>query len=109
MTVTIIEALDCGEDVLLVRGHIDGLTVEVPAPTEDDPDATEEVSVVVEARGWISAMANHYPADAYDDEGNLADDAQPRAMTKAERRAYAERLLLASVPEPVAEPTPVNL
>jgi hypothetical protein len=91
--VTITETLQ-DDDQLIVRGHIDGVTVTVPAPTDEDPSATEQVPALIEATGWVSAMTNHYDPDAYGNDGHLLEDAKPRQMTSAERKSYCEQLLL---------------
>ena len=81
MATQVLEALDAGGDVLLVRGRVDGVDGEV------------------QARGWVSALERHYPSDAYDASGNRREDAkgaplvQPRAMSAGERLAYCKRLL----------------
>lgn len=81
-------------DVLLVEGERDG--------------------VAVTARGWASATTNFYPPDTYRQVtaeeaksmglavGELyrVEGAQPRAMTEAEREAYAEALLAEQNPGP---------
>lgn len=49
------------------------------------------------ARGWLSAIEQHFPPSAYEQVGDELvrdDDAQARRMTAAEQRAYCERLLL---------------
>lgn len=90
MTVEIFEALDFGDDVLLVRGTVEG--------------------VPVEARGWMSAMTNHFEADEYDGDGHLIDGAEPRQMTSAERKTYCETLLREACDEIEADkPEPIDL
>lgn len=94
----LVYAYDAGDDVLVVRGTIDGLV-----------DADGELREL-EARGWVSALENHYDWDAYVDviDADLADenspwattgthlraDATPRPMTDDERRDYCRNLLL---------------
>jgi hypothetical protein len=75
----ITDVLNCGNDVLLVKAEVDGQ--------------------VYEARGWVSAIENHYDDSAYDDDGNRAASAKRRAMTSAEVGDYALRLLLEAHPE----------
>jgi len=82
--IVILETLDAGADVLLVRGTVDGAQVE--------------------ARGWLSATTNHYSADAYKADGSRKSGAKPRRMTAAEARAYCARLLEAAAP--IAPPAP---
>lgn len=67
MTVRLAEAVDIGNDVLVIRGYVD--------------DAWTE------ARGWVSATTNHY--DSPRDEKS-----QPREMNEREKQAYFERLLI---------------
>lgn len=93
--VTIKAILDDGDDVLVVRGTVDGVTIDVPDPDHEGETVKEPLEF--EARGWLSALTNHYDASAYDADGNLKDDAKPRQMTTAERRAYCEGLLVAAV------------
>lgn len=77
--VEIKEILDAGDDVLIVRGTIDG----------------KEVT----AHGWLSATANHYSADAYHN-GHRKEGATPRKMSAKEKRAYCERLIVEQNPSP---------
>jgi hypothetical protein len=85
--VKVTQLLAVGDDVLLVRGE------------RDDE--------ILEARGWVSAIENHLPPEAYDADGNRLENKKgqpkvtPRRMTSAEKRAYAKRLLLEQNPEPV--------
>jgi hypothetical protein len=130
--VEVLEACDLGNDVLVVRGTIEGVTREVAKPVTDSkgkPRTTGrgrkkqqlvelvDEPIVLEARGWVSAFENHYPDEAYDDGGALKLEttkkgapgdplAEPRPMTSEERRAYCEQLL-----RDVAEqlPRPVEL
>jgi hypothetical protein len=74
--IVVTEAFDLGADVLLARGKING----------DE----------IEARGWISAMENHYAPGDYDTIGLLKTTAKARKMNKAERIAYCEQLLAES-------------
>jgi hypothetical protein len=85
--ITITETLDAGNDVLVVKGIVDG----------------EEV----QARGWFSAMNNHYDEHAYGEDGHLKTElvdpgkdgsaarpaVHPREMSPEEKKAYCERLL----------------
>jgi hypothetical protein len=87
MEIKITETLDAGGDVLIVRGMVDG--------------------VAHEARGWMSALTNHYDAKDYVEipapskkvkhgkahGRHLRSSAKPREMTKKERQAYCEQLL----------------
>lgn len=77
MTVEIYEITPLPDDVLYVRGAVDG--------------------VAREARGWQSAITNHYDASAYttDADGYAVRDpaATSRPMTADEARAYCEQLL----------------
>ena len=82
--VQVLKAQDWGNDVLAVMGTVDG--------------------VAVEARGWMSAMTNHYQPTDYDEGGNLKDGAKPAVMTDAERLAYMQGLLIAVAPKPIAIP-----
>lgn len=72
-------AFDEGGDVLRIEGEIDGRPVQ--------------------ARGWVSALERHYPATAYDAQGNRRENERgealvnPRAMTPAQRLAYCRALL----------------
>jgi hypothetical protein len=63
----------CPNDVLLIEGTMDG------AP--------------VTARGWASALSNHFDAAAYGADGQRKAGATPRQMTSAEALGYARRLL----------------
>lgn len=85
MALELVDVLDIGGDVLLVRGR----------------RGEQEI----EAQGWVSATTNHYPPEAYD-EGELRDEATPRAMSKEEVGVYALRLLAEQNPEPSAPATP---
>jgi hypothetical protein len=101
--VTIKETLDAGADVLVVRGTVD--------------------LVEVAARGWMSAMTNHYDPSGYEDipestedaphdrahGRHLKKDATPREMTREEKRAYCERLLLEAAGKSAVGPKPVEL
>lgn len=62
-----------GTDVAIVTGTIDGVTAH--------------------ARGWVSATANYYPPASYNADGTLKAGAVPRAMTNAEKLAYAKQVL----------------
>ncbi|MFL6144515.1 MAG: hypothetical protein ACJ72N_21965 [Labedaea sp.] len=73
---------DAGADVLEVRGTLEGVVDEGGQPLE------------LVAFGWVSAMENQYDPAAYDEEGYRDPDAQARAMTDEERRAYWAQLLL---------------
>jgi hypothetical protein len=73
--ITLLSADDIGNDVLLVRAIVD-----------DDLDPTE-------ARGWVSALTNHYDPDAYGEDGHRLADAKPRHLSDAEARAYCEQLV----------------
>lgn len=84
--------LDLGDDVLRVDGHW------------MRPAVGEPVPVLVQAFGWVSATANHYDPDQYDQEtGHLVDGATAHQMSTAELLAYAQRLLAEQDPNP--EPT----
>lgn len=134
--VEIREVLDVGDDVLLVRGTVEGVTQTVTQPLLDAKGKQRtrgrgaskepifervEEPIVVEARGWVSALENHYPPEAYDDAGALRlkstrkgapgdPQHEPRPMSPAERRAYAEQLLRDRVErELAATATPVTL
>lgn len=87
MSVKVTGLFDAGNDVLLVRGEIDG--------------------AAAEAVGWVSATEQHYPDGAYDGEGNRLENKKgeakikPGPMSSAERTAYGKRLLLEqNPPEP---------
>lgn len=96
--IVILETLAQG-DVLLVRGTVDG-----------EP---------VEARGWLSATRNHVCESDFEEvkpgcKHRCAGrhhkvGAKPREMTKAEARAYCERLLREAVAPAAATPAPVKL
>jgi methylaspartate ammonia-lyase len=95
--VTKLEAFDAGDDVLLVRGKVDGQPVE--------------------ARGWVSATTNHYRSSDYHPAGHsdpnvaghLREGAEPQPMTTRQVRDYCRRLLLEAaggvVPAEPPEPT----
>lgn len=99
--VQVTEALDLGNDVLLVRGTIEGRLDAGGKP------------LVFEARGWLSAMSHHYDADDYEELDakaakkrkcapgrNLKKGATPRSMTASERLAYMRGLLLVAAGAP---------
>lgn len=101
MSIRVTEAIDLGGDVLLVRGELEADGETVP----------------LEAKGWVSALENHYPPDAYDRDGALklkdtADGApgdpehEPRKMSKAERLEHCRGLLEAAA---AATATPKSL
>jgi hypothetical protein len=87
MTTQILQTLDAGNDVLIVRGTVDGQPVE--------------------ACGWLSAMTQHFDDHDYEDIPEATEDdvhgkahgrhrkadAVPREMTADEKRAYCTRLL----------------
>lgn len=50
----------------------------------------------VQAEGWFSATQNHYPPDAYDEDGHRDPDAIPRKMTESEVVEWAVALLVAA-------------
>jgi hypothetical protein len=75
-----------GNDVLLVRGTIAGVTQQVERPVADKRGRvrmtgrgrarqpvieTVDEPLALQAQGWVSALENHYADDAYDDDGNL--------------------------------------
>ena len=84
MATVILSVEDRGDDVLVVRGTVE---------------------VAVEARGWLSAMTNHYGPGCYDPGGNLLKDAVSREMTEAEKHAYLVRLLEGAAPSPLGSRT----
>jgi hypothetical protein len=102
--IKVLEALDAGSDVLLVKGERDG-----------EP---------IQAQGWVSAMANHFPPDAFcpgdgshvlgktAKSGKVVcsdlhrDDRDAREMTAKEKRAYCLSLLAEQNPPP---PKPISL
>jgi hypothetical protein len=86
MATKILAAYNLGADQLLVRGTVDGVT---------DPDGN---LIVIEARGWVSATTNYYPPASYNPDGTLKSGATARAMTAAERLAYARQLVQAAAP-----------
>lgn len=96
MATTVTGAYDMGNDVLKVTGQVDGIEVEV------------------EARGWVSALTNHYGPECYTmDETTGAlmrvEGATPRAMTAEERLAYFCTLLEEQNRVAVPAPEPVSL
>lgn len=82
--IVVSKAVDAGDDVLVVTGTVDG--------------------VEVEARGWVSAVSNHYAPSDYGDDGHRKDDAKAKVMTTQEQAAYFASLLVAAVPSPAPEP-----
>lgn len=78
MTATVLAVYDAGGDVLEVEW------------TADDPAAADKPVQV--ARGWVSHTQNYFPPDAYGEDGHRRADVEPRAMTEAELRAYAQQL-----------------
>jgi len=90
--ISVTEVLDVGNDVLFVMGEIDGNAAS--------------------ASGWVSALENHYAADAYDEEGNLKLDddgepiSEPRPMDEDEKLVYCKRILEEQNPP---QPKPVSL
>lgn len=93
-TVNVEKVTDLGNDRILVTGTVDG---------HNDPDGNP---VIVQAPGWLSAMTNYYPADAYGEDGHLVDGATAREMTDDEKHAYWADLLSSAVP---TEPAPTVL
>lgn len=91
--VTRVTAADTDSDLLLVEGLVD----EVP----------------VQASGWVTAMTNFYPPEAYiqGDDGGLVlvDAATARPMTDSEKMVYWQSLLAAVAPAPEVAPEPVVL
>ena len=77
MTTTVTSAHDLGDDILLVRGEVDGVSVE--------------------ARGWVSAINSHFAAAAYNADGSMKRGQAARKMTRPEQLAYAKRLLAEAV------------
>jgi hypothetical protein len=49
--------------------------------------------VAVQASGWVSAMTNHFPPEAFGDDGHHLPGAAGRPMTPAERDNYYQRLV----------------
>lgn len=84
---------DAGDDILNVTGHRGVQQARVG--TEDDGVSPiyEDRPVVIEARGWVSAMTNHFDPDAIGTDGHRKPNTTPREMTDAERHAYAVSLL----------------
>lgn len=82
MAVKVTRVEDHGDDVLVVHGQVDG--------------------VAVTARGWVSAMTNHFPGAALDKNGNRDVKATPTSMNDAEKMAYWQSLLVAAAPTPTA-------
>jgi hypothetical protein len=82
MNLRVTAAFDLGNDVLQVQGY--------------DADTGE----LCEASGWVSATTNYYPPESYDADGNRLPEAQPRAMTAGERRAYCQELLVSATSAP---------
>ncbi len=77
MEISSLEVTDQGNDVLLVRATVSGL------------------DGVFEARGWVSALSNHFTVD---DTGVREKNATGRTMSTVERDAYYEQLLLEQNP-----------
>lgn len=71
--VVVTGANDLGADVLEVLGTVNG--------------------EAVRATGWVSAMTNFYPPEAYGEDGHRKAKAKPRAMTDAEKLVYMKSLL----------------
>jgi hypothetical protein len=92
----ILEAYDAGNDVLLIHGTMDGVY------TADEGEGPKLARL--EARGWVSALANHFDADAYQEDGHRKPDAKPRAMTPDEQLDYCKRLIEAQNSDETAEP-----
>lgn len=84
MDVTLTSVEDAGNDVLLIKAVV----------------GDQEV----EARGWASAITNHYDASANDAKGQRKPNQKPRAMTAAEVKAYCEQRIREAngiLPDPV--------
>lgn len=115
MKIEIKETLDAGDDVLVVRGTVEGVTAK--------DEKGEAVPILIEARGWLSATTNHYDTTDYEDipeptkddkhgrahGHHLKKGAKPREMTPAEKREYCEALLAAAAPHPEKQPQAVTL
>lgn len=95
MAANVQKVVDLGGDVLEVTGTVDGI---------DDDNGNPAVFV---ARGWVSAMTNHYDESANDEDGNRLPDARPREMTDDEKHAYWSSLLTNAAPAPAPAPTTV--
>jgi hypothetical protein len=65
--------VDLGDDVLLVRGVVDGQ--------------------LLEAHGWVSAFESCFDPSDYDEDGHHKDGAKRRARTDAEKHEYVLALL----------------
>lgn len=133
--ITVTNAYDMGEDVLLVQGTHPDLTrdehsaaeavervesrVGEDGVREDTITRTQvftvrHIPVVLEARGHVSALTNHYDPSAYGEDGNRDPKAEARAMNGDEARAYMIGLLreqnaLAVPPEEAAPPRSLDL
>ena len=107
MASSVSEVYELPGDRLLVRGHVDG---HVGADGE---------ALLVEALGWASALRNHYPESAYNDDGSLKlkgdvkDRAgtpvgdpvgKPKRMTGKQKLDYCKTLLEEQNPPPVPPP-----
>lgn len=86
MAIKVTAAYDLGNDLVLVKGTIDGVSA---------PDGS---LATITGYGWLSAMSHYYPPAAYDGEGNLAAGATPRSMTASERLAYCKAVLATASP-----------
>lgn len=87
VTITPRSATPAANDVLTVTGDV---VIEFGGDTYTCP---------LSATGWVSATQQHYPSDAYTagDQGTqLAEGAEPRAMTPDEVADYCRQLLVDS-------------
>lgn len=147
MATYVTDVLDLGNDVIEVHGTIDGIVHDVGQKVREqkldpktgepvvDEDTGEPVMVTrwrekwelkpLTARGWLSAMTNHFDTDIVEEAqvrhddwgepvvlavpGQRPHDAEAREMTDEEKLAYCKRLLEEQNPHPVTLPEPVSL
>lgn len=106
----ILEVLDAGDDLLIVRGHrlVDGEPETETRERAGRRGRTEryEVPRVYEATGWVSALTNHFDEESYGEDGHRNPKAKPRERTADEKLAYCQELLSGAVQR---EPVPVEL
>lgn len=95
MAVTILEAFDAGNDVLLIHATADGVVDE-----QGDP-------LLLIATGWVSALLNHFEPAAYQPDGHRDPAVGARPMSAAEQLAYCQERVFAVYPQ--ASPLPVAL
>ena len=83
------------------HGSTDRIEIEA---TIDPGDGAEPVDV--QAWGWVSALTNHFPPDAFGDDGHHKPGVAGRPMTPAERDAYYQAKVEEQHPEYFVRRTP---